>query len=183
MKSTLALSSAALLALAKADGPYTLGSGADDVSPEAWASVAESANLTSSQTLTGRDVSSEFPGSSADGWTVSLAVRDNLPAEDGDDVLTATTLTLTAAGEESSIDDSWMVCAHVFPVMTSSNPGFAAEVPGCDGLVAAECVDDLAKQGRRKLGEGCPSWKITPSCLRDLSEQKGYGVVIDGKYG
>lgn len=181
MKSTLALSSAALLALAKADGPYTLGSGADDVSSEAWASVAESANLTSSQTFTGRDVSSEFPGSSADGWTVSLAVRDNLPAEDGDDVLTATTLTLTAADEESSIDDSWRVCAHVFPVLSSSNPGFASEVPGCDGLVATECVDDLAKQGRGKFGEGCPSWKITPSCLRDLSEQKGYGVVIDGK--
>jgi len=54
MKSTLALSSAALLALAKADGPYLGGSGAEDVSSEAWASVAESANLTSSQSFTGR---------------------------------------------------------------------------------------------------------------------------------
>lgn len=179
MKSTQALSSAALLAMAKAQDVITLGDGPEGVS---WDSVTKSANLTASQNFTGRDVSSSYPGSAQGGWEVSLALKDNVAVEGSDDLLTARTITMSAPeGNNATIDDSWRVCAHVFPV--SSSEGWGQEFDtNCKGLVAPECVDDLMKEGRKKFGAGCPSWKITPSCLRDLEEQKGDSVILNGMY-
>lgn len=184
MKSTLALSAAALLAVARAQDPIVQGEFAEDVSSDEWNSIAEDPNLTDSVSFSGKDVSSPYPGSNQNGWELSLAVKDDLEAPEGaeGDALTASTISLSAPDGETEFDDSWRLCLHVFPVQTSSaGDGFGHEFdPDCNGLVATECVDDLRKQARNKFGAGCESWKITPSCLRDLNDQKGWSTTING---
>lgn len=183
MKSMQALSTAALLAVARAQSDAIVnGDLAGDLSGDDWSSVSESANLTDSQTFTGRDVSSAYPAESQDGWQVRLAVKDNVPAPDSDDFLTATTISLSPPNEDDiSFDESWRLCAHVFPVKDSSAvDGFGTEFePGCKGIVAGECIEDLRKMGQEEFEAGCPSWEITPSCLRDLEKQEGWSVDIN----
>jgi hypothetical protein len=185
MKFTPAVSAAALLAVARAQDAIVQGELAKDVSSDDWDSVAEDPNLTAQQTFTGKDVSSPYPGSDQKGWELTLAVKDDLEApEDADeDLLTATTISLSAPDGDTDFDDSWRVCVHVFPVKGSSaGDGWGHEFePDCKGLVAQECVDDLRKQGRKNFGAGCEGYGIKPSCLRDLNEQTGWSTTINGK--
>lgn len=185
MKYTRAVSAAALLAVARAQDAIVQGSFANELSSDEWDSVAEDPNLTAQQTFTGKDVSSPYPGSDQKGWELTLAVKDDLeaPEEADEDLLTATTISLSAPDGDTDFDDSWRVCVHVFPIKVSSaGDGWGHEFePDCKGLVAQECVDDLKKQGRKSFGAGCESNGIKPSCRRDLEGKTGWSTSINGK--
>lgn len=171
-----ALSAAALLQLAsQVNGQAYAGKGFDDVSDDEWASVAESANFTQSTTFKGRDVSSSYPSKEQNDWSLLFSIKDDLDA--GDEQLTAGTISISGPDGEVEFDDSWLLCVHVFNVTATSADGFGSLTNGCDGIVAPECVDDLRKNAIKNFGVGCPSYKTTPSCLRDV-EQESRGAAI-----
>lgn len=176
-----ALSAAALLQLAsKANGQIVAGEGASDVSGDEWASVAESANYTQHATFPGRDVSSSFPGEEQE-WSLHFSIKDDLEA--GDEPVTAGTIALYGPEDEVEFSDDWRLCVHVFNVKESSFGGFASAEgdDGCEGLVAPECVDDLRKNAIKNFGAGCPDYKTTESCLRDVEENsRGSVVSVNG---
>lgn len=175
---TYALTAAALAAVT--NGQIVVGEGAADVNDEAWNSVMESANLTSTQEFTGRDVSTAFPGKTQEGWKLHVALKDDVDAPNSDDKLTATTLSLSAPGDVK-FDDSWNLCMHVFNVYPSSAGGWGSKFGSdCSDMVALECVDDMRKYGISKFTGDCASWTVTPSCLRDIEEAKGSSISIKG---
>lgn len=177
-----ALSAAALLQLAH--GQITIkGENAAELDGEQFAEVQESANMTASNTFTGRDVSASYPGEPQEGWQLRLAIKDDIDVGD-DEQQVASTISLEGPDGSVDIDDSWNMCVYVYPIKESSGSGFGSEYePDCTALVAPECVDDILKRGREHYGTDCPTISLVPSCLRDLVEDyDGDSIRINGTY-
>lgn len=170
-----ALSAAALLQLAsKANGQVVAGDGSGDISGEEWATVASEANFTQHVTFEGYDVESSYPSSSQGDWSLHYSVKD---LDSGDELLTAGTISIYGPDDEVTFDDSWLLCVHVFEVKDTSAGGFGSATNGCEDVVAVECVDDLRKNAIKNFGEGCPSYKTTESCIRDIGDNVRGSVV------
>ena len=160
--------------------PLLEGASAGDVSDDVWGSIMKSPNATSNATFSGYDITKSFPSSAQDGWQLSIALKKELDDPNGDGELTGTTMSLMAPDDSASkVDDSWRICLHVFTVNPASADTWGSgENPSCDGLVAKECVDDLQKNAVKNFGDGCPTYSTTPSCLRDLPDQKSMALAV-----
>jgi hypothetical protein len=174
------LSAATLLQLACSQ-IVLIDEDATDLETGQFEQVLESANMTALQTFTGRDVSTEYPGEPQDGWQVRLSIKDNIEV-DGDREQVASVITLEGPDGSIEFDDSWNMCAYVYPIKTSSGDGYGTDYDGdCSGLIAPECVDDLLKRGRRYYASDCPTIETVPSCLQNLVEDSdGDSIRING---
>ncbi len=187
MYTKAAVASALTLAagLVRAEDAIFVGDKAADVSLDTWEDVAKQPNATSTAKFPGVDITKAYPGESKDGWELSVAVKNNITGPGDSGFFTGTTMSIAYPGDDASADDSWHFCLYTFIVHPSSatSDGFVAgSDPSCKDLVAYECIDDLKKNAIKNYAkDGCPAFKTTASCLRDLDEQSGSPLSVSGK--
>lgn len=100
--------------------------------------------------ITGYDVSADSTPQSVDGWKLEAAVKGGVSLSDAtnssvnkDQVFEATTLYIQAP-DNMKIDNSWKMCAVVYPGLASSVDSSTAVDGSCSDVLSTECVQALS---------------------------------------
>lgn len=100
--------------------------------------------------ITGYDVSADSTPQSVDGWKLEAAVKGGVSLSDAtnssvnkDQVFGATTLYIQAP-DNMKMDDSWKMCAVVYPGLASSVDSSTVVDGSCSGVLSTECVQALS---------------------------------------
>lgn len=100
--------------------------------------------------ITGYDVSTDSTPQSVDGWKLEAAVKGSVSLSDTtnssvnkDQVFEATTLYIQAP-DDMKMDDSWKMCAVVYPGLASSVASSTAIDGSCSNVLSTECVQALS---------------------------------------
>ncbi|KKY30614.1 hypothetical protein UCDDA912_g09472 [Diaporthe ampelina] len=100
--------------------------------------------------ITGYDVSADGTPQSVDGWKLEAAVKGGVSLSDAtnssvnqDQVFQATTLYIQAP-DDMNMDDSWKMCAVVYPGLANSVDSSTALDGSCSGVLSTECVQALS---------------------------------------
>lgn len=100
--------------------------------------------------ITGYDLSADSTPQSVDGWKLEAAVKGSVSLSDAtnssvnkDQVFQATTLYIQAP-DNMKIDDTWKMCAVVYPGLANSVDSSTAIDGSCTGVLSTECVQALS---------------------------------------
>lgn len=100
--------------------------------------------------ITGYDVSADSTPQSVDGWKLEAAVKGGVSLSDAtnssvnkDQVFEATTLYIQAP-DNMKMDDSWKMCAVVYPGLASSVDSTTAVDGSCSNVLSTDCVQALS---------------------------------------
>lgn len=100
--------------------------------------------------ITGYDVSTDSTPQSVDGWKLEAAVKGSVSLSDAtnssvnkDQVFEATTLYIQAP-DNMKMDNSWKMCAVVYPGLASSVDSSTAVDGSCSNVLSTECVQALS---------------------------------------
>lgn len=160
------------------------------IPPDKFESATQSPDASAAFNVTGYNVSSSAPSpQSAGGWVLAAGVKYDAslsdaadPPSDNDDdnVYQATTLYVQAP-EGMALDESWRVCAAVWPgVRSSSSSSDAVVVDGtCRGVLSTGCLQALSVAGASGTAGGmdaageCASFALPEGCAGDFPSGTG----------
>ncbi|KAK2607149.1 hypothetical protein N8I77_005851 [Diaporthe amygdali] len=100
--------------------------------------------------ITGYDVSTDSTPQSVDGWKLEAAVKQAVSLSDAtnssvnkDQVFEATTLYIKAP-DNMKMDDTWRMCAVVYPGLTNNVDNSTTLDGSCNNVLSTDCIQALS---------------------------------------